>query len=440
MTQRNILLIVVDCLRADKAMAVARRPGSALAGLVARGAALTNVKVATTVTTPSFATLLTGRYSFEHGVRSLAGNCVRPELPTLPELLAKGGYHSYAFFTGPLTEETGVWRGFDEVDIRRPRRGTPKLQARFLPEPIRKRIAGRFLPTFWRDNYDPPDYLAGDWGDKLIARIRDGGLEEPWFAMVHLWEMHHLAHVPNGRMTAALFPRIGYRRALDWLDEQLARLFAALKDEDVAMVTGDHGEQLGLSPLLTFLGWPLRLPQRAYKSTSHGFQVYDWILRTPLIVRDRALRNPGRSIPWQARQVDIPATVLELAGVEPPGDWRSQSLLPQLRGDEKEHRTAFFERTDATIRPGTWLAGLHDGAWKYSFAPLNDRLRPRLINTARDPWELHNRADRESDRARRMHEELLALFGETGPTIEANEAADGDAALIDAHLRALGYC
>lgn len=203
----NILLVVVDCGRADKWLERPGRVTPTLDELRATGVTLPNTIVEKACTTPSFTCLLTGSYSPSHGVHNVWGDRLADDIPLLTHALAAAGYHTYAEVTGPLLPEMGLARGFQQYHYRA-----------------------------------PSDYLNTPWGDAFVARLRDGGYAGPWFVMLHLWELH-----PE-RLVAAGFddPRYGddiYDRSIAGLDAQLARVFEAAGDAAI-IFTADHGEKL----------------------------------------------------------------------------------------------------------------------------------------------------------------------------------------------------
>src|SRR3989344_1165321 len=104
----NILLIVVDCLRADHAYEnKAHIP--TIKNIMKNGYSFLNTMSSTSTTTPSFASLLTGLYPFENGVRSHSGYSLKKGAKTIQKILKQNGYHTYAEVTGPLTGETGLF-------------------------------------------------------------------------------------------------------------------------------------------------------------------------------------------------------------------------------------------------------------------------------------------------------------------------------------------
>ena len=79
----NLLLIVVDCLRADM-LARGRGAWPRMSGLAAGGARFTDCYSTCPTTTPAVTAILTGRYPGAHGVRGLRGTQLRPPSPPPP--------------------------------------------------------------------------------------------------------------------------------------------------------------------------------------------------------------------------------------------------------------------------------------------------------------------------------------------------------------------
>ena len=72
---------------------------------------------------------------------------------------------------------------------------------------------------------------------------------------------------------------------------------------------------------------------------------YEESLRVPLIIYDPRLppRNRGVVANHMALNIDVSATMLELAGLERPAHYEGRSLLPLLQGkDVKDWRRDFF--------------------------------------------------------------------------------------------------
>ena len=187
--RRNVLFLMVDCMRADTLWDRQRYPYVPnLEKLMARSTSFTEMITAATTTTPSVATLLTGRYPAEHGIRSLLGYKLQPDVKTLPEILREHGYHTIAEVTGPLFPVTGLDRGYDFYHRRE---------------------------RHW--------YLDTGWGSKIVATLGGNRLQEPWFMFLHLWELHW-PRKAKGEFASPKYGKQLYQRSVAYLDSQLPRI------------------------------------------------------------------------------------------------------------------------------------------------------------------------------------------------------------------------
>ena len=85
-SDRNVLLITIDTLRADAISAYGGRASTPrLDALAARGARFTFAHAHAVVTLPSHTSLLTGTYPYEHGVRDNNGYRVKADSTTLAD-------------------------------------------------------------------------------------------------------------------------------------------------------------------------------------------------------------------------------------------------------------------------------------------------------------------------------------------------------------------
>ena len=102
---RLILLIVVDTLRADRlgCYGYEQIETPNLDRLAERGTLYHNAVTAVPVTLPSVATLLTGAYPLQHGVRDNSLFTLGESWETLPERLQTAGYRTGAFVPRPCS-------------------------------------------------------------------------------------------------------------------------------------------------------------------------------------------------------------------------------------------------------------------------------------------------------------------------------------------------
>jgi arylsulfatase A-like enzyme/Tfp pilus assembly protein PilF len=390
---QNVLLVTLDTVRGDALGAyggAARTPN--LDRLARQGIRFDFAHAHAVVTLPSHASILTGRYPFEHGVRDNSGYRLRSDTPTFATLLAGAGYHTGAFIAGfPLNARFGLTSGFDVYD---------------------DRIGEAHGPIEFA--------LAERRADAVVAAARSWILEQRsrWFAWVHLFDAHapYKPPPPFDRQYDAnpYFGEIAY------LDEQLGPLLDMMRGQPrptLIVVTADHGEALG-----------------DHGEATHGLFAYESTLRVPLIIAqavpgsDRA-EPTGRVSTAVARHVDLLPTVLDAVGLAGPSGLPGRSLL---RRDAGDGITSYFEAMSATLNRG-WapLSGVLVDREKYVSLPL-----PELYDLATDPNETSNVADRDVERRRVLELRLASLNGQRDASLATRTTEDSETA---ARLRALGY-
>ena len=90
-------------------------------------------------------------------------------------------------------------------------------------------------------------------------------------------------------------------------------------------MTADHGEGLG-----------------EHGEQEHGFFLYRETVRVPLILRLPGAAHAGMRVSATAAQVDLPATLLDLAGV-PAAGMDGVSLRPAIAADRGPVRPVYSE-------------------------------------------------------------------------------------------------
>src|SRR5687768_10408926 len=115
---QNILLITIDTLRADALGSYGGRAATPnLDRLAADGIRFTFAHAHAVVTLPSHASIMTGRYPYQHGVRDNAGFRLDDRADTLAEMAQRAGLATGAFVGAfPLDRQFGLSQGFDVYD------------------------------------------------------------------------------------------------------------------------------------------------------------------------------------------------------------------------------------------------------------------------------------------------------------------------------------
>jgi arylsulfatase A-like enzyme len=170
----------------------------------------------------------------------------------------------------------------------------------------------------------------------------------------------------------------GYYRMITEIDNEIGKIRKKLKenglDENtVIILMGDNGYFLGERQL------------------AGKWLMYDNSIRVPLMIYDPRVKK-HQDIDLMALNIDVPVTILDLAGVEQPKSWHGKSLMPVVFGEQKslnrdtiliEHLWEF-----ENIPPSE---GVRTAEWKY-FRYVNDKSWEALYNLKSDPKETTNLA------------------------------------------------
>ncbi len=432
--QPNVLIVTIDSLRADR-VASERATTPHLDALAEQGLLFTAVQSPRAKTTPALASLHTGLYPHDHGVRDLAMPLDR-SVPVLAESFRRAGYRTGAL-VGSFAlrrEHAGLERGFDLwVDDLPETRGAPPRQvrergARSLTDGALRALgltgerpfdgAGPSRPFVRRDRpwmlwlhyadphgpYDPPPehFVAPERAEPLEvdeAAVDSRG-RAPSFAP---WNVE-AARREDGRLDAAL-ARALYDGEVRYVDAQLGRLFAALEgagllEGTLVVVTSDHGESLGEHDT-----W-----------FDHGADTYDVTCRVPLVLKlaDTVEAEPAARTGVRDEALslaDLAPTLLDLAGLPAlraspgrsrvRGSSRAESALDR-EGRDRPHPVfcETLERSEEAraletkaVRLGTWKLHRHFELF-VSPQDLGQKQLARgadeLYDLEADPHELHD--------------------------------------------------
>ena len=322
----NLLLIVVDCLRADM-LARGRGAWPRMSGLAAGGARFTDCYSTCPTTTPAVTAILTGRYPSAHGVRGLRGTQLeRVASPPSPSSSAEAG-----FATLVLGHRAAA----------RHRRHVPRLRRRRVP---RRAPALRALAVGRREHR-----AAG------AARGRASGRSSR--SCTCGTRTRRAATRPE--FEDRRHGRNAYERAIAGMDAWIGDAVEAAGPDTVVVLTGDHGENVVFEPhnlreqaawrrinqRLPIARWSQATVDHGVRSHSkralrwapryfwnHGQTLLEPLVRVPLVVsgpgvvRGRAAnagepRRPGADAGRPGRRRRTP----------PPG-WQGVSLAASLRG------------------------------------------------------------------------------------------------------------
>lgn len=351
----DVVLVTIDTLRWDATgFSGAGKVRTPLIDELAHGGAAFEAHAHAVVTLPAHASLLTGLYPYQHGIRDNAGFVLGESPATLAGLLLKAGYATGAFVSAfTLDRRYGLGRGFEVYD---------------------DQVAGGGPQGFTVAERSGPATLerALAWWQAAASR--------PRFLWVHLFEPH-FPYEPPPPWREEYRNRLYYGEAAA-ADAALGPLFEPLLKGTgrpaLVVLTSDHGEALGEHGELT-----------------HGLFAYEGTLKVPLVIWAKNLVKPRREI-GTARHVDVVPTILELLGLPAPAGLPGRDLFSADGGSAPQD--SYFEALSAFLNRG-WapLFGRLEGTVKAIDLPV-----PELYDLAEDPAEGRNLISREAATHRRL--------------------------------------
>lgn len=410
----NVVVVTFDTTRADHLGAYGndRIQTPTVDGLAAEGVLFEHAMSPVPITLPSHSSLMTGKVPFAHGVRDNGLFQLGEEQTTLAEILRQAGYRTAAAVGSfPLLGSTGINQGFEFFDDH--------------------------LTAEYEDIYGSRVFPKEDlfFDERRAARVNEAVLPwleeqhgEPFFLWVHYFDPH-LPHEPPPPFDQ-LYAHEPYDGEIAYSDESLGTLLDHLRrlgvyDRTLVVFTSDHGEGRG-----------------EHDETTHSMLVYNTTLHVPLIIKPptdlAGWQGGGLRLAPRVATVDVLPTVLDVLGLDIPGDIQGQSLLPMLKdpatvGDETSRRPIYAETLSPRItRNWGEQRALFKDDYKYIHGP-----RQELYDLAQDPREVNNLLAQEPELASAMKKELSDyLVDHTVTGLDSSVAVDDETAR---RLQALGY-
>ena len=402
------------------------------------------------VCTPSRQSFLTGQMPSSAGVTVLQTPLDEAK-PTLAKQLRGAGYRTAVFgkmhfnrashpgqhgFDELMTEQD-IMREWSRIPPSKPVPAEMKFKPRWQPfkDPARIWLNAEKLP-FGRYYEDMRGTFIAQQGVKFLREHKD----DPFALWVSFQEPHSPYDFPiddRNRFDAAKFevPRVGPEDA--W---QVPLIFRDLSDAEkrgiiaayytsVAFLDRNVGVVLDELKRLNLDNdtYVVYMADHGYSLGQHGrFEKhcgYDAALRVPLI-----MRWPGRIrkgvVADFTESVDVPATILDMLGVDPLPVQHGHSLRPYLEGKKparvRDHIfSQYLENEEAFIRTADRKLIVCSGKRKrtdgYEIANPTPGRYLRLYDLKKDPGEFIDIAAREPETVARLQALMLDRFRQTHP-------------------------
>lgn len=389
----NVLLITLDTTRADHLGCYGHTEASTptLDSLAAKGMLFEDAQSIAPLTLPSHATMLTGLFPREHGLRVNGKSKLGESIPTLATIFKERGYRTGAFVSAfVLDKRFGLNRGFDryddEVEVQQP--GANVLEAERPADAVTAR--------------------ALDW--------LNGQANQPFFCWLHYYDPHEPYFPPPAFQGRFQHP---YDGEIAFMDSELAKVIDLLKkrglmDQTLIVVAGDHGEAFG-----------------EHGEMGHAAFVHEANLHVPLFFVYPKVVGVGR-VKVPVSLVDLFPTILDLFGLPHPDGLKGQSLAGALAGGQPEARTCYAE-SEHTYSIHNWAQqrALATDSWKFISST-----RLELFDRKKDRGELQNVAANHPDVVKSMMAELYSLYEKMTPAAPVSVGQNQETAR---KLESLGY-
>jgi choline-sulfatase len=288
----NVVLISIDCLRADMPwVGYARDVAPNLTKLAKRAVVYTHAYSLSSYTSMSLGAFLGGKYASEMKRDGYFFSSYAKDNLMFPEVLQSAGVHTMAAHAHGYFGDSGFNQGFDSYEI------VPNLKWNNMTdenvtsqdlEPIAERLLG-----------DPKN---------------DTGRFFAWFHFLDPHDMY-VAHegIDYGKTTRDL-----YDAEVTYTDRWIGKLleFIAAKpwaSRTVIIVTADHGEAFG-----------------EHGMYRHGFELWEPLIRVPLFFVVPGLEP--RTIDEPRSALDMAPTILDLFSLERDATFEGKSLVPEIVG------------------------------------------------------------------------------------------------------------
>jgi choline-sulfatase len=423
---RGILVLLVDCLRADHIAAGGSQLGAtpSIDSLAPEAVAFDRAFVQASWTRPSVPSLLTGLYPSEHGLTDfvatgsgVAGNTLAPEVVTIAEGMKAAGYRTALVgYQAQLSPRFALDQGFDFFNNNT--NGAGRIHQRFLgwldEEPDRPFFGYlHYLDIHWP--YCPPEGTYGKY-DPTPGTI---ALCENWRALreqIRAGEIEFSA--ADKRALAAR-----YAEELLALDGQIGALFEELKkrglwDDTLIVVTSDHGEEFF-----------------EHGRFGHNRTLFEEVVHIPLILRYPPGLPGETRVDELASLADVAPTILDLCRLPAPAAMWGRSLLDAARGRALEPRDAPLDlrlfREDSPLRAVRGPT--------HKFVRAGDAPLVEVYELDSDPGERHPAPAADDDPRLGRAQALWDDLERRARVLQAGEATGEMPAELEQRLRGLGY-
>jgi arylsulfatase A-like enzyme len=434
----NIIFLFTDDQRYDALGAVdpaVKTPN--LDRLAARGTRYANAFVTLSICSPSRAAVMTGQYGSVNGVTTLS-RAVVDTSPLLPKLLRDAGYRTGMYGKWHLSNKPAEI-GFDEADYF-------TANGTFYG---RKAIVDGKTVTV-------PGYIDEAVADWSVAFIKRAHADRKPFFLWHCTQVPHMDHTfdwPARQAYLDMYDPATMPLPATWQDDLAGKppYLNSARSRTRALEYGYHDPakirrhvqryRAAVTQMDATLGrvidtvgrlglcdstWFVFMGDNGWQIGEHGFTskvlAYEESIRVPMLI---AGPDTTRGVDERlALNIDLAATILDIAGIAIPATMHGRSLL----APSTNWRDAFVYEAPTPALGAHPVTAVRDVRWKLirTYDPQDPQHAAftELYDLQNDPHEMHNLAAEpaHADRVARMAERIA----EHERTISRKTSASND--------------
>jgi len=447
----NILLIVIDSLRADRIIGKQKTASSPnIDSLIKKGVYFSNAITTSQYTSQVMTSIFTARFLLGCGTTKKPHTKINSTPTSLLSLLKNNGYNTSAI----AQEDTflqGLKEIFDNKDV----------------------------------SFKSEDNLYNGLGERILKKL--DSLICPWFYYIHLEDLHTPCVVPEELGHLKLTER--YDRNIFEIDSLIGKILKKInQDETLIVITSDHGEYISpiqgplkespstkvaiknlikkLLPRTILIKLHIKkrmlvgkiqasktdIPHEkrilADRRQLQNKALYDDIVRVPLLFTGFGI-NSIPSISQQICTIDIFPTILELIGIPITiQNLHGRSLVPLLKGKELDS-IPIYMTSSAIIKElylnikidhsSSPLVGIRTQNFKYFRNVQDPKKDVHLYDLKNDPLEDNNIANERSNIVKEMELNIEKIKKDALPLSNEEELGEEEIKRAKESLKRLGY-
>jgi len=449
--QKNILIIILDSIRADKFFGknkASKIPN--IEKLIENGVYFENATSPSDGTLLGWAGIFTGQYPFRTGITLGGFSKINRNIPTIFDLL-KQEYNFYGHLP-EVASKIGLFPKFENKNV------------------------------FFNKYTNFEDGL----GEEIISEFSN--LKSPWCYILHSYDMHFPIKLAE-RFDQEKYGKTKYDRVMSSIDYWLGRILDSVNlDETLLIITADHGTHINellindesldiekdqmlnsvapkigkiipekLLPLKSKVFFALEKKRKKQKEKNISklnlephvvrqvmFQrgdldkfLYDENVHVPLLFVDSELPK-NIKINKLARAIDISPTILDLINSNHKFEKSDGiSLMQEIHGDTVDEKLGFIENTPLIQKKANLVIGIRTKKYKYFRDSEDPSQRAYLFNLEIDEFEENNIADSRPDIVEKMEKYISKINYKTSSDSIIPDKKETK--IIKNELKKLGY-